>query len=426
MKKIAVWMLAACAGAGFGWMTSHAEEAGRWLTLENTLGVGYDDNVGYNETNKVDRLRITDRVGLTADRALENGFIGLRYQLSYTQYDSGDSGDGNSQLTDETFWSHQADFDLNKTFSPKLKMGIRETFLYTERPEIENPDGTIRQQDSTYYYNTINLNASSMLTARWGVDADGRWQIMRYSENEDLGQREDYDQYSAGLNAFTQLGQGGRVGLSGRYNTISYLDAENAANETVTYENANQQSDIIPDRGYDLYSIGLMLSDIINPSLIATLNAGWQVQEYAAANIDSNSSPYADATLTYLPNPGTRITASGSYSLYQSGLLTYSGQTRTAGSLSVAQDFTRRLTGTVIGSYIMSEYDGDSSVNLITNEPVTDSKETAFSVSTILAYQIGQRNWVQVSYSWNDFNSDLPSRNDYQRNTFDVSWRIRL
>ncbi|MBP7275791.1 MAG: outer membrane beta-barrel protein [Kiritimatiellae bacterium] len=420
MKKQAVWLLIGLVGVGIGWNSARAAETPRWLSIENTLGIGYDDNLSYTGTNKVDRMRLTDRLSLSADRPTENGFVGLRYQLSYTQYDSDDA------LRDETFWAHQIDADLTHTFSPKLTLGVRETFLFTERPEIENPDGTIRREDSTYYYNTLNLNASSIVTPRWRTEASGRWQTLRYSEVDDLAQREDYDKWTLGLSLLNQIGTDARLGVEGRYSMIDYTDANERALRTITFENAEQAANTVPDRGWDLYSVGLTLNDIVNPSLLASLRAGWEFREYEAAHIDNDDGPYVDASLTYLLSPDTRITASGSYSLYQSGLLTYAGQTRTAGSLSIAHDLTSRLTGTLLTSYILSEYEGDTAVSLIAGEPVSDAEETAISVAAQLAYRIGQRNWLQAGYTWSDFDSDLPRRADYDRNTVDISWRVRL
>ena len=420
MKKMTVWLLAGLVGAGIGWSASRAAETPRWLAVENTLGIGYDDNVSYTGTNKVDRLRITDRLALTADRPTENGFVGLRYQLSYTQYDSDDA------LRDDTFWAHQVDFDLKHTFNPRLTLGVRETFLYTERPEIENPDGTIRREDSTFYYNTVNLNASSVLTPLLRLEASGRWQVLRYTDVDDLAQREDYDKWTAGVSLLSQLAGDTQLGIEGRYSTIDYSDATDPALRTIAFEDGAQTTDIVPDRSWDLYSVGLTLSDIINPALLGSLRAGWDFREYEAAHIDSDDGPYVDGSLTYLPAPSTRITLAGSYSLYQSGLQMYAGQTRTSGSLSVSRDLTSRMTGTLLASYTLSEYDADAAVDLVTEETVGDAEETAFSLAASLAYRIGQRNWIQLGYTWSDFNTDLPRRTDYERNTVDVSWRIRL
>lgn len=417
MRKTRVGMLVALLGAGFGWMSANAE-GDRWLNVENVMGVGYDDNVSYTSTNKVDRVRFTDRLILTADRPTESGFIGLRYALSYTRYDSSD------ELRSANDWGHQVDFDFTHSFSRRLTLGLRETFFQTDRPGIENPDGTIRKEDATYYYNTVNLNLSSYLTSRVQLAGSGRWQTLRYTEDDRLAEREDYDLYSAGLTLTSISGKNSSIGADLRYDAIDYVSAKKAVDEFAIEQGPTTSR--IPDRSWSGYSAGLVLNRIFSPTVMGSIRAGYMMHEYESASISSDDSPYGDLSLTYMPVASTRITAAAGYALYQSGLIAYAGQTRTSASLSLAQDLSARLTATLMGSYILSDYQAKTTVDEFTEEEIGDATEKALSFSANLAYRIGTRNWLQLSYSWTDFDSDIPNRGEYTRNTYDISWRIRL
>jgi hypothetical protein len=417
MRKTRAGMLAVLLCAGFGWMSANAE-GDRWLNVENVMGVGYDDNVSYSSTNKIDRVRFTNRLILSADRPTDTGFIGLRYALSYTQYDS------EGELRDREHWGHQVDFDFTHSFSRQLTLGVRDTFFYTERPSIENPDGTLRKPEATYYYNTVNLNLSSYLTSRLQLAGSGRWQTLRYTEDDQLSEREDYDLYSAGLTLTSIAGKNSSIGADFRYDAIDYVSAKKAVDEFAIEQGPTTSR--IPDRSWSGYSAGLVLNRIFAPTLMGSIRAGYMIRDYESASISSDDSPYGDISLTFMPVQTTRITAAAGYALYQSGLISYAGQTRTSASLSVSQDLTARMTATLLGSYTLSDYQAKTTVDEFTEEEIGDATEKALSFSANLAYRIGTRNWVQLSYSWTDFDSDIPRRGEYTRNTYDISWRIRL
>lgn len=420
-SRAGLWV--ALLGWSAGVLAVNAEQS-RWVHLENSVSVGYDDNVSYSDTNKVDRFEFRDRLVLSADRPTNAGAVGLRLGAEYLQYDRSDD------LGDQDYWNFTADLSATHSFSRRLTLGLQEAFFYSERPEVQAADGTLRRPDSTYYYNTVNLNASSYLTAKLRADVSGRWHMLRYSNDTGLSNREDYDIYSAGLTLGVTAGKDSMIGVEVRYEDIAYVHAGDTVDSYSMRGFANQRSTTVtevPDRGSSGYSAGLVYSKMLNPALMGNMHAGWMYKEFNAANQKDDSSPYGDVSLTYLASPATRATATASYSLYQSGMDSFVIQQRTAFSLSLAHDFTAKISGTVIVSYMMSEYDSQNTVDVIL-DPVLylDGTEDSVSTRATLSYRINRRNWLSAGYTYTTFNSDTEWRTNYSRNRYDVSWTIRL
>lgn len=414
-------MVGAAVGVSFSWLTASAIEGGpRGLGVENTLSFGYDDNVSYTSTNKISSTEFRDNLTLSFDRQSEKGFLGLRYALSYQQLES------KEELQNNTFWGHQVDLDFLRFVSRQLTLGVRETFYYTQRPEINNPDGTVRKPDSTYYYNTLNLNADIPLTASLLLDGSGRWQFLRYTEDDELAMREDYDIYTLGLGLKTKRLKNTTIGGEFSYETLQYDHAAEALDTPYRPELTTELVNQIPDRGADTFSLGAIVNRVFSPALTGMARAGWTFRSFNAANTSNDNAPYGDVQLTYLPAPATRLTAAMAYSLYQSGVIAYSGQTRTSASLSLAHDFTARITGSLLASYNLSEYEASKSIDLINENTVINGSETAFSMNASVAYRVGTRNWLRLGYTYGDFSSDMLDRRNYSRNRYDIAWTIRL
>lgn len=189
MKNTVRWFLCA---AGILWAASfvRAAEGERLFHVENRLHVGYDDNVTQSDTNKIDSVEITEDFTLTADRKLERGFWSLRYRTRYTVYQDRED--------DSNDWDHFLDALVNWDATPRVNLGLVDSFVYRDSAEVFGTDGTLRQGDDTYYYNTVNGTVSTILSPAWRTDVSGRYQFLRYDEDK-LADREDYDVYAAGV-----------------------------------------------------------------------------------------------------------------------------------------------------------------------------------------------------------------------------------
>ena len=60
-----------------------------------------------------------------------------------------------------------------------------------------------------------------------------------------------------------------------------------------------------------------------------------------------------------MPSPATRITGAASYSIFESDVARYMSQNRTYFSLSLAHDFTAKLSFYLSGAYSLGQYEAD-------------------------------------------------------------------
>jgi hypothetical protein len=416
MKNSMKWFLCA-AGILWGAMCGRAAEGERLFHLENRLHMGYDDNVTQQSgTNEIDSVVIREDLTLTADRKWEKGFWSLRYRTFYDLYNDQD------EVLDNA-WNHYLDATVNWDLSPRLNLGLVESFVYSDSAEVFGTDGTLRQGDNTYYYNTVNGTVSSMISPTFRTDVSGRYQFLRY---DDLGQsnREDYDTYAAGVTLRKQ--QTKSVSLFGelRLETQDYSGAGEVSEDGVYYPGSTESSRVIPDRGFDTYSIGGGWDQLYTPQLNSSIRGGYMLKDMSAANTDSETSPYAEALVSYAVSDATRFTLSAVYSLYQSSLLTFSSQDRASFALSLAHDLTAKISAYAGATYMNSQYSAQDSVDTISEASVTDGSEDAYSLYARLAYSLNRSNWLEAGFKTTDFTSDF--QEEFTQNIFDIAWKTRL
>lgn len=399
-----------------------AREGGSPFSVSNSLHIEYDDNMEQTATNQTDGFKVSDQITLSLDQGLDQGFLGLSYQLVATWWEPRD---------DEEFtYDHVLDARLDHRLTPSLSGVLQNKFIHRDSPEVLNPDGTIRRENSTYDYNTLHGSVSLNATPNSRVDLSGRWQFLQY-EDDSVADREDYEMYSAGATLVSQVQRETSLLLEGRAERYDYPGAGKIADRDLALPGlqpgpANRRT--IPDRSFDSYIGGVGVEQIFSPNLIGRVTVGYMVKDLKAANQDDESSPYAEGTLTLKPGGATTVTAMGSYSLYQSGALTYASQERTAATLSVGHDFTPRFSGVVAGSYANSDYSAPTSVNTLPEDRIVDASEQVmvFSARAIYRLDPSRRHSVEAGWSYTKLDSDFAIREEFDRNRYDVAWRIQF
>lgn len=400
-----------------------AREGASPFSLSNSLHIEYDDNMEQTATNKVDGFKVSDQIMLSLDQGLDQGFFGLSYQLVATWWEPRD---------DEEFsFDHVVDARLDHRLSPSLGAILQNKFIHRDSPEVLNPDGTVRRENSTYNYNTLHGSLSLNATPNSRVDLSGRWQLLQY-EDDSVADREDYEMYSVGATLVSQVQRETSLLLEGRAERYDYPGAGKIAARDLALPGLQAGSAVdrrtIPDRSFDSYIGGVGIEQIFSPNLIGRVTVGYMFKDLKAANRDDESSPYAEGSLTLKPGGATTVTAMGSYSLYQSGVLTYANQKRTAASLSIGHDFTPRFTGVVAGSYANSDYSAPSSVNTLPENRIDDASEQVmvFSARAIYRLDPSRRHSVEAGWSYTKLDSDFVLREEFDRNRYDVAWRIQF
>jgi len=231
---------------------------------------------------------------------------------------------------------------------------------------------------------------------------------------------------AGGLSFGLQVGKSATVFVDGALEDISYDHAGETTSEVYMPGYDATTVTEIPDRSAQTYSIGLGLENTFSPNLMGRIRAGYSAKEMDAANMADDDSPYGELSVTIAPKPTTRLTLGAGYSMYQSGLTTFANQQRTTLSANLAHDLTAKITLSLVGQYYMSDYDSESSVDVVDAASVADGTETAITVGARASFAVTRNNYVDVGYTYTQFDSDFTGRVDVERNRVDLGWRIRM
>ena len=410
MKQIRLFIVAACllalAAPAFAESPIH---------LNNRIRLGYDDNVYQAgeataadgtvvKHEKTESTRVIEELEMLLNLNLQRTYLGLRYRPSLVWYSDREDKD--------TDFLNDMDLNFVQKFSPSLSLSISDTLRASQLPELQDEDFVVRQDDDNIY-NSALATLSYNILPETRLDLSGRYITLMYTSDdyEDAaGNRVSHDNdnyYSAvgGLTLRQQLAS--RTTLMGdlRYQTVVYNDAD-------------------PGRNRDANSVfaGLGAEQTFNPKLLGSLRAGMENRMYDNDAIDDNTQPYGELSMTFLPTPATRITGAASYSIYESDVANYLSQNRTYLSLSVAHDFTSKLSFYASGAYSLNQYEADYSLD----DGAADADENSYLVSARLTYRLNRINWLEIGYQFVKLDSDLTNRESYDRNRFDFGWKIQL
>lgn len=400
MKQIRLFIVAACllalAAPAFAESPIH---------LNNRLRLGYDDNVyqageataadGSTVTHdETDSFRIIEELEMLVNLNLQRTYLGLRYRPSFIWYSDRDD--------DDTDFLHDVDLNFVQKITPALVLSISDTLRASQLPELQDENYVVRAKDDNYY-NSALATLSYNVRPETRLDLSGRYILLRYTE--DANENDNYYSAVGGLTLRQQLAS--RTTLMGdlRYQMVVYDEAEEAYNR-------------------DANSVfgGLGVEQTFNPKLLGSLRAGVEQRMYDNDAADDNTQPYGELSMTFLPTPATRITTAASYSIYESDIATYLSQNRTYLSLSFAHDFTTKLNFYLSGAYSLNQYEADYALET----GAVDADENSFLLSARLAYRINRINWLEVGYQFIKLDSDLVNRESYDRNRFDIGWKIQL
>ena len=375
------------------------------IHLNNRLRLGYDDNVyqageatasdGSVITHEeTDSFRIIEEIEALVNLNLQRTYLGLRYRPSFIWYSDRDD--------DDSDFLHDVDLNFVQKITPALVLSISDTLRASQLPELQDENYVVRAKDDNYY-NSALATLSYNVRPETRLDLSGRYILLRYTE--DANENDNYYSAVGGLTLRQQLAS--RTTLMGdlRYQTVVYDEAEEAYNR-------------------DANSVfgGLGVEQTFNPKLLGSLRAGVEQRMYDNDAADDNTQPYGELSMTFLPTPATRITGAASYSIYESDVASYLSQNRTYLSLSFAHDFTTKLNFYLSGAYSLNQYEADYALEA----GAVDADEKSFLVSARLAYRINRINWLEVGYQFIKLDSDLVNRESYDRNRFDIGWKIQL
>ncbi len=377
--------------AGVAAGASIASEGAKFWQVENYLRVEHDDNITQRSTDTVDSFKVIEQLDLVANFDLETTFISLRYSPSFIYWEN--------RPSDDTDLHHTLSAYVQQEFSERWTLSLNNRLLYQDRPELIE-QGTLIREENDYLYNDLGGSLLHRLSAESTLRADARYTLLRYDSDE-VAEREDMDLYVAGLTATRQVSPSTFASGDFRFETIAYDDSA---------------------RDSDSYYLGGALRQVFSQNLMAELRGGWQHKVFDSDSIDDENSPYADASVSFMPSPDTRLTLGGGFSQFDANVFPYANQERTRLFASASHDLTARITLSVSGSYTRSDYQADQVPD--GQAPRPDGSEDIVLVSGRASYQINRSNWIDLVYQFTDVSSDL--RQDYDRNRVSLGWKTRI
>lgn len=406
MKPIRLFIVAGLlfALAGSAW----AATAESPIHMNNRLRLGFDDNIyqvddpSTSGLEKKDSLRVIEEIEMLVNLNMERTYLGLRYRPSLIWYQ-----DRDPHSTDVL---HDLDLNFTHNFSPSLALSLADTLRAGQLPELQDENFIVREEDDNYH-NSALATLSYNIRPETRLDLSGRYITLTYSSDAPAKDNSDYYSLVGGLTLRQQLASRTTVMGDLRYQTLTYNEAD-------------------ADNNRDAATVfaGLGLEQTFSPQIIGSLRAGMENRRYDNGAYDDNTLPYGELSLTFLPTPATRITGAASYTIYEADVERYLSQNRTYLSLSVAHDFTAKLSFYLSGAYSLNAYDADYALE--DNDPGTpalgDADEQAYLVSARLAYRLNRINWIEIGWQYVQLDSEVLNRESYVRNRVDIGWKIQL
>ncbi len=373
--------------------------------VNNRLRLGYDDNIYQEDSNRDPNssFRIVEEIEMLVNLNLERTYLGLRYRPSVIWYED--------RVPDDMDFLNDLDLNFTHNFSPSLSLSLNDTLRSGQLPELQDEGFVVRQNDDNLYNSGV-ATLSYKIRPETRVDVSGRYILLQYlndTEGPDgqvVDHRNDnYNSWVGGLTLRQQLASRSTVMGDLRYQTLTYdeADADN-------------------DRDADTVFAGLGVEQTFSPQLLGSLRAGVEQRMYNDDAYDDNTGPYGELSMTFLPTPATRLTGAASYSIYESDVERYLSQDRMYLSLSLAHDFTTKLSFYMSGAYTLNAYDADYALD----DTLTDADENAYLVSMRVAYRLNRINWLEAGWQYVALDSEIVNRESYQRNRIDIGWKIQL
>lgn len=381
--------VALCCLAVLG-VTAWAADETRSFQVKNRLRLEYDDNIYETAQDKEESFKVIEEIEFLVNLNLPQTYLGLRYRPSFEYWDNRDP--------DNEDWFHDIDLVLTHNFTERLSLSIKDTFRVAEQPEAIDR-GTIVRENNDFVYNVADGKLSYLINRQTRIEAGYRNTLLRY-DDEDIANTEDFDINAAGATVRHQLKAGTMLAGDYRYEAIAYEG---------------------PDRDSESHYLGAGLEQVFTPNLLGNIRAGYQMKDFSSDEVEDSDDPYADASLTFMPSPKTRLTGGAGYSMFESDVYPFASQDRSVLFLSLAHDLTAKVSLYASGSYQLSEYNADQQIEEAFAE---DGDETVWQGSARASYKINRNNWLEIGYNYLDLASDF--REEFDRNRIDLGWRTQL
>lgn len=367
----------------------------RSFRVQNSVRLGYDDNV-YQSQNKTGSAFITDIVNLTGKLSFSSrSDMSLYWQPEFRYRMDADP----KMVTYQDLYAR-----FNHAVSQRTFLQVSDRFRYQQK---DGQAGNTSQNNQNYLENDLmgaldyTINSLSQMKVGAGYEFR-KWDDKAYGQGN---RNNDYDQLRADGSYIRELRPNTTQGILG----LNYVDH--------TYNG---------DRGgFDSTTLYGGIDQNFNPNVIGNARLGASFSNIDSSGSSSDAtSPYLQAGLEVNPTARTSFTGSLAYSLQRTDNSIYNAQDQFKLGLGVRHDLTGKISLSSTISYIYSYYDSSYTSGLATDPGTANENYFVFNLRG--SYQINRNNFVDAGYQFSDRSNDSLYLGEYDRNTVDIGWRLRL
>jgi hypothetical protein len=391
-------------------------------SVSATLRGFYDDNINTTKDNKVHvfGFEVSPSVGIGIAGEQTSASLGYTYSGKY--YDHQPAGN-----TDKWDHTHTFDAGLSHTFSPRAQVGVRDSFVIGQEPDILRAGETISafqriSGDNIRNYGSIVFNAEATPLLGFEVGYGNAW----------------YDYDNAGATIASGVIQPSRSGVLDRMEHSGHIDSRWHINPQTTaiFGYQYSQTEYLGDediQGTVIGAPGNTTSQSRNnrshyvyggvehnftPDLSGSFKLGAQYIDYFNdPSFSTEWSPYAQASLRYLYMVDSSVEVGVMHQRSATdvvGLPVVSGagfvhdQEATTAYGSIRHRITPKLYGSLMGTYQHSTLNGGGAL-------FDEQTDNFYLVGLNLEYRFNPHLSAHAGYNYDRLESDLPGR-EFTRN----------
>jgi hypothetical protein len=382
------------------------QERTKWWSVSAALRGFYDDNYSYLPSGfEQDSWGFEVAPSLSINLPFEQSYLQFNYTYSLRYYEGRED--------EEIDQAHVANVLFTHAFTTDTKLEVKNSFVYAIEPEvlepgvITNPIGTRRRSDLENLRNRGNINFNTKLTETFGT-------ALGYENTYYDYQQEGAGSYSAILDRMEHLGRfdlrwqsmPSTVPLLGyQYGMVDYSSDESLVFGQPYVPGTVTDPETRNSRSHYAY---LGVEHTFSGQLNASLRAGAQLTDFPDANPEPDDliKPYVDASMVYNFAEESAFQFGVRHALNATDVAVLAAQDQTAtlnqsttttyGVLS--HKLTPRLTGSLLGQWQYSEFNGGSADGEVDN---------LYLVGLNFNYMINEFLAAEAGYNFDRLDSDL-------------------
>jgi hypothetical protein len=393
-------------------------ETGKPWTVAASLRGFYDDNWAMQPDwvpGKKGSWGFEARPYIGVNLPMEQSFFGLSYLNSSRWYEA-----RTSNGEDAWDFSHQFDLKFDHQFSPRYRLKVNDSFLYSIEPD-ENVTGFVTapiRSDLSYYRNLGDIDFTGELTRELGFSVGYKNTFYDYTDSgtDSYSARLDRLEHRIPIDLRWQF-QPDLVGLVGyQFGLFDYNSGELISGDLPASSRNAKTHSLYVGGDYDITS-----------QWRASLRVGAQYVTYDDYSSEDQWAPYVDLAVSYFYTVGSHVDlgfknamAATDVSTAADGMPTLSQEASSVYFL-VSHQFTPKLTGNFLVQHQWSTFHGGA---------YNDVNEGLLILGLYGNYRINQFLSVEAGYNYSWLDSEimndagLPARS-YNRNLLYLGLRAQ-